>query len=219
MIPIYRVLNEEQIGHVRAVLSELPFQDGKATAGPKARPVKFNEQASDTEGKRKLQQYVRDRLMENPDFRLYARPARWSNLLFSRYGEGQHYGRHFDNWNKNCEGGGRMRSDLSFTLFLGEPNSYEGGELALERPEGQITIKLPAGSVFVYSTGIIHQVLPIRSGMRSVCVGWVQSQIRSEERRQLLYDLEKVLANMQEGEPRLILDKTIGTLLRMWAEP
>lgn len=218
MLPIYGVLDKAQLDHVRSELARMPFQDGKLTAGPGARDVKYNEQATVETGTRELQRYVRERLTENPDFRLHARPARWSNMLFSRYRDGQHYGRHHDRWNKESEEGGQMRSDLSFTLFLAEADTYEGGELALEKPEGQVTVKLPAGSVFVYPTNVIHQVLPVRSGERLVCVGWIQSQIRDEEKRALLYDLEKVLANMAAGEPRLLLDKSFGSLLRMWVD-
>jgi PKHD-type hydroxylase len=165
-----------------------------------------------------MQAYVRDALTSNFLFQFYTRPVRWSRLLFSVYHEGQAYGRHYDNWNKRADDNGRMRSDVSFTLFLSEPESYEGGELVLERPEGALTVKMPAGSIFVYPTGVIHQVLPVTSGTRRVCVGWIQSHIRSFEQRELLFDLECILHNLEKGEPRKLLDKSIGSLLRMWAE-
>lgn len=218
MLPIYGLLDEAKLRHLKDRLGQAEFRDGRETAGPVARRVKANEQAALDEDADALQAYVRDALMANADFRLFARPARWSVMLFSRYRAGHHYGRHYDNWDKPASDGARMRSDLSFTLFLGEPSEYEGGELALERPEGPVTIKLPAGAAFIYSTGVIHQVLPVRSGERLVCVGWIQSMIRNDERRALLYDLDRVLAAMNPGEPRLILDKSIGALLRMWAE-
>lgn len=219
MLPVYGVLTADEIKHIRDLLGATRFVDGKTTAGPKARDIKDNLQADPGDEKtQELQKLVREALLKNPDFRLYSRPCHWAKLMFSRYMQGQHYGRHFDNWDMAADGGDRMRSDMSFTLFLAEPDSYEGGELALERPEGRINVKMPAGGVFIYPTNVLHQVLPVLSGERLVCVGWIQSQIRSDEQRQLLYDLEKVLANMPAGEPRLLLDKSIGTLLRMWAE-
>jgi PKHD-type hydroxylase len=219
VLPVFGVLNSEEIEQVQKLLQATRFEDGKATAGPKARDIKNNLQADPKdENTKTLQTLVREALLRNPDFRLYARPARWARLMFSRYGPRQHYGRHFDNWSMTAHDGGLMRSDMSFTLFLANPDSYDGGELALEKPEGRVNVKLPAGAAFIYPTNVLHQVLPVQSGERLVCVGWIQSQIRNDEQRTILYDLEKVLANIPKGEPHLLLDKSIGTMLRMWAD-
>jgi PKHD-type hydroxylase len=218
MLPIYHVLKPDHLEHLRAELERILFVDGRSSAGAVARKVKANLQAESGPQTEALESYVRDLLMGSPEFRLYARPVRWSRILFSRYRDGQHYGRHYDNWEKPAQGGGSMRSDLSFTLFLTEPEYYGGGELTLERPEGALSVKLPAGAVFVYPTEWLHQVLPVISGERVVGVGWVQSAVRRDDQRRLLFDLEKVLGALPEGDPRLLLDKSIGTLLRLWAE-
>jgi len=219
MLPLQAVLSSEQVGHIRTRLSNLPYRDGALSVGALAKEVKHNEQADlESEVTRELQAHVRETLAGNALFSLYARPVRWSRLLFARYGSGHEYGRHYDNWNKKADDEGRMRSDMSFTLFLADPDTYEGGELVLERPEGPLTVKMPAGSVFLYPTGVLHHVRPVTAGERHVCVGWIQSQIRNEDQRALLFDLDLVLANLPEGEPRLILAKSINSLLRMWGD-
>ena len=121
MLPIYHVLKPEQLDHVRSALGQLEFVDGKTTAGATARKVKANDQAKSGPDTVKLEAFIREHLLKRAEFRLYARPVRWSHMLFSRYRDGQHYGRHYDNWEKPSEAGGSLRSDLSFTLFLSEP--------------------------------------------------------------------------------------------------
>ena len=220
MLPVVDVLDQASVASLRRRLDEIAFVDGRGTAGPAAQQVKDNMQADPDDPRLDaLRAEVRDALQRNWAFRVYGRPARWSRLLFSRYQAGQRYGRHYDNWLKEAEGGGQMRSDLSFTLFLSAPDSYEGGELSLERPEGVITVKMPAGSAFIYPTNVLHQVLPVTAGERVACVGWIQSHVRTEEQREILFGLDGVLAATGEGEPRLVLDKSIGSLLRLWADP
>ena len=217
MLPIAGILDQKQVEEIRARLAPVRYEDGKLTANPKFVDVKDNAQAVAQETQ-DLQRYVRDALMANYQFRIYAWPHRWANMAFSKYGQQQHYGRHVDHWSQAQPDGTALRRDLSFTLFLNDPDDYEGGELVLERLDGPLSIKLPAGSIFIYSTGYVHQVVPVRAGERNVCVGWIQSQVRDEEQRNLLYELSLVHANTQNAELDLILNKSISTLLRMWSD-
>ena len=146
------------------------------------------------------------------------RPVRWSRLLFSRYGPGQHYGSHTDNAVVYDDSGWPLRTDMSFTLFLSDPQSYEGGALLIRDPCGEREFRPRAGLAVFYPTGQIHSVTPVTSGQRFACVGWVQSAIRRTDQRELLADLEKVRNGETPSEDSLLLDKTIGNLLRMWGE-
>jgi PKHD-type hydroxylase len=217
MLPIPGILDAYQVEHIRTRLATANYELGKLTANAKFAHLKDNEQAI-AEETQDLQALVRDALMANYQFKIYAWPHRWANMAFSRYGENQHYGRHVDHWSQAQPNGLALRRDISFTLFLSDPGSYEGGELVLERLDGPVSVKMPAGSIFLYSTGHVHQVAPVRSGERHVCVGWIQSQVRDEQQRELLYELSLVHANTRSVELDLILNKSISTLLRMWSD-
>jgi PKHD-type hydroxylase len=220
MLAIYDVFTPDQIDQLQHKLDEIQFNDGKPTAAASVKHLKENTQADQDDIRTvELEAYVRDALLANPAFRLYARPFRWSRLLFSRYEPGQRYGQHVDSWIlREHHTLAPLRSDLSFTVFLSGPDTYKGGELAIHRPEGIVKVKMPAGAAIVYPTNLVHEVLAVESGLRAVCVGWMQSEIRRTDERMLLYDLERVLCNMPAGDARLLLDQSIGALLRMWAE-
>ncbi|MEM9965074.1 MAG: Fe2+-dependent dioxygenase, partial [Asticcacaulis sp.] len=204
---------------VRHILADLPFRDGRLSAGATARQVKANSQAdADHPKTAALADFVRKKLMSQPLFANYARPARWSKLLFSRYGPDNAYGLHTDDALMRDEDGDALRTDLSFTLFLADPETYEGGALSLEGPEGTRDIRLAAGDMVVYRTGLIHQVTPVTKGERLACVGWVQSLIRREDQREILFDLWQLQNAVPQGPARLTAQKTIGNLLRMWSE-
>jgi len=216
MLMIEGVLAGEDLERVRGGLAKAPFRDGSATAGGEARKVKANRQAlgSDkTVGA--LARFVSQALGRNKLLQLYARPARWSPVMFNRYGPGEHYGLHTDDAFMG-EGEGRLRTDLSFTLFLSEPDSYAGGELVVIGAEGERAVKLPAGSLILYPTGALHRVAEVTAGERLAAVGWIQSLIRRADQRELLFDLGRVRRAAAAGESRLLLDKSIGALLRMW---
>ncbi|MGZ8364497.1 MAG: PKHD-type hydroxylase, partial [Caulobacteraceae bacterium] len=102
--------------------------------------------------------------------------------------------------------------------FLSDPETYGGGELTLDGVEGERAIKGPAGSLLIYSTGALHRVAPVIDGERQAAVGWVQSQVRRPDQREILFDLSRLRTTTPEGEPRLLLDKSIGNLLRLWGE-
>jgi PKHD-type hydroxylase len=213
------VLSPDDLLAVRQGLAAAPFRDGRATAGPAAGQVKNNEQArGDDPGVVALVRRVRLALEVNPVVRSWARPVRWSLPMYARYGPGGRYGMHTDNAIVHDENGWPVRTDISFTLFLSEPNSYDGGALLVRDPAGDREFRPEAGSAIFYTTGQLHGVTPVTRGERLVCVGWVQSLIRRPDQRELLFDLEQIRGDMGGGDRSLLMDKAISNLLRMWAE-
>lgn len=220
MLILSDVLEPADVARVREGLAKVRFQDGKLTAGATARRVKSNTQADrDDQAVQALAKFVRQALERHPAFAGYARPARWSRTLFSRYQPGQEYGFHTDDAEMAAEDGQRMRTDLSFTLFLSEPDTYEGGALLMSGLEGEREVKPPAGTAVLYPTGQLHRVTPVTAGERLAAVGWIQSRIGRADQREILFDLHQVRAGQADGEGRLLLDKAIGNLLRLWWEP
>lgn len=217
MLTLGQVLNPDDVQRVREGLARAPFQDGKATAGPVARKVKQNQQAIGADsGVDALARFVRDALKRHPVFSAYARPAAWSRIMFSKYGPGDAYGLHTDDAFMAADGGGRLRTDLSFTLFLSDPDTYEGGALLIDDLDGEHEHRPQAGDAVLYDTGRLHRVTPVTSGERLAAVGWIESVVRSDAQRELLFDLERVRGATPQGEARLLLDKAIGNLLRQW---
>jgi PKHD-type hydroxylase len=215
MLTIADVLTPEDVERVREGLGSAPFGDGKRTASGPAKTVKANAQTDGSDARvQALAKFVRDALERHPVFSLYARPARWSPLLFNRYRGGDAYGFHVDNPVM-----GEVRTDLSFTVFLTDPDNYEGGALLVDGLDGEREVKLSAGSVVLYPTGALHRVTPVTSGERLAAVGWIQSLIRRADEREILFDLGRTRASLPDSEPRLILDKAIGNLVRLWGEP
>lgn len=202
----------------------LEWRDGRETAGAVARAVKRNEQAVlDGPAGRALKEELGRIVGDHPVVRAAAQPRRLSPLLISRTGEGGHYGPHVDNALMG-KGAARLRTDLSFTLFLTPPGDYEGGELVIHAAGMTQAIKGEAGSMVLYPSGALHEVRPVTRGTRIVCVGWIESMIADAARRELLFDLENLRASLRAQLPAqsaelLTLDKTIANLLRMWAHP
>lgn len=219
MLTLGEILTPEDVTRVSDGLAKARFKDGKTTAGAQARKVKANSQADgDDPLVPPLRRFVRDALQRSELFRLYARPAYWSHILFSRYTPGDAYGLHTDDVTMADEDGGRLRTDLSFTLFLSDPETYEGGALILDALDGERRVKLPAGAMVIYSTGLLHRVEPVSSGERLAAVGWVQSQVRRQDEREILFDLARVRASLPDAEPRLLLDRATGALARLWTD-
>jgi PKHD-type hydroxylase len=219
MLLINRVLDDEDLKRVTALFDEMRLTDGKQTAGAAARKVKSNQQADWRDPKAiALRGFLRKAMERHPLFMSYVRPAKWSRLTLSRYGVGNAYGMHTDDAMMKDETGGHLRTDLSFTLFLSPRDSYEGGALSLESVEGVRDVRLAAGDMIVYRTGLLHQVTPVTEGERRACVGWVQSQIRRDDQREVLFDLDQVRASLPESAQKLMVDKSVGNLLRMWSE-
>lgn len=146
-----------------------------------------------------------------------ARPKAIIRLLLSRYDEGMHYGNHVDDAMMDGQ-----RTDLSFTVFLSDPESYDGGELVVDEPATERPFKLAAGAMLLYPSNTLHQVMPVTRGQRLVLVGWIRSLIREPAQRELLFDLERSIAQLrnapdQTGALALLL-KSRSNLLRMWAD-
>jgi PKHD-type hydroxylase len=219
MLTLTEVLEPEDVARVREGLARASFVDGRGTAGAEARKVKANSQAAgDDPAVQALARFVRQAVERHPLFMAYARPARWSRLMFSRYAPGQSYGLHTDDAVMSAEEGSPLRTDLSFTLFLSDPDSYEGGALLVDGLDGEREHRPPAGSAVLYQTGQLHRVTPVTAGERLAAVGWIQSLVRRGDQREILFDLQRVRWSLGEGEPRLLADKAIGNLLRLWGE-
>jgi PKHD-type hydroxylase len=218
MLQIAGVLNPETVKTIRATLAteDAVFIAGRSTAGWYAKDVKNNDQAAGPAALQVMEQ-VKSALMTNAVFVSAARPKSFVKTLVSRYRPGMHYGTHVDD---ALMGG--IRTDLSFTLFLAETGSYDGGELIIESPDGETDVKLEAGSVVLYPTTSLHRVNEVTRGERLAVVGWVRSFIRSSEQRETLFDLDQVVANLKAAEAdRALMNpvmKVRNTLTRMWAE-
>lgn len=192
------------------------FVSGKSTAGWQAKKVKNNDQSSGPAAKVAIAALV-EALSSNAVFKAAARPKEIFNLFVSRYRVGMAYGTHVD----DAIMGGK-RTDLSFTFFLSEPESYDGGELVIEGNGGDEAIILAAGSLFLYPTTSLHHVAEITRGERLAIVGWVRSLIRDAGQREILFDLDQTIAQLNAGAAgHEILDRVLKTrnnLMRMWAE-
>lgn len=200
----------------------LDWRDGRETAGAVAREVKRNEQAAmESPPGRALQDEITRILADHPVIRAAAQPRRFSPLLISRTADGGHYGAHVDNALMG-KGDKRIRTDLSFTLWLTPPGEYDGGELVIHTAGMTQEVKGEAGHLVLYPSGALHEVKPVTRGTRIVCVGWIESLIADAARREILFDLENLRASLRQqltaqSAELLTLDKAIANLLRMWA--
>jgi PKHD-type hydroxylase len=211
------VLSPADIEAVRAGLASATFVDGRTTAGWSAKLVKSNLQASDSPDLERLRTLVKTRLASHPVFPLATRPKAVIGPLFSRYQPGHVYGVHVDN--ALLSG---LRTDLSFTLFLADPEAYDGGELVIDQTSGQETFKLPAGGLVVYPATTLHRVAPVTRGERLVAAGWVRSYLRDAAHRELLFDLETARHRLFQREGKTaegdLLAKCAANLMRLWCD-
>ena len=218
ILQIADILSSEKQAEICDALAQedAQFTSGKATAGWHAKAVKDNEQSNGLAAQAAIET-VKAAVLSHPVFMSAARPKAFVKLLVSRYKPGMHYGRHVDD---ALMGG--VRTDLSFTLFLSDPTSYDGGELRIEGHDGDMDVKLPAGGLVLYPTTQLHQVTEITRGERLAIVGWVRSFIRNAEQRETLFELDHVVAQLRPRDTdRALLDqvfKVRNTLTRMWAE-
>ena len=224
ILSISAIPDAETLSAVQSRIAALTWRDGKATAGPQAAAVKRNKQAvmSDPAGKA-LAERLMPLIADNPVVKAAARPRRISPLLVSRTADGGHYGAHIDNAFMGA-GDTRMRSDISFTLFLTDPAEYDGGELSIHHAGVTQDVRGAAGELVLYPSTSVHEVRPVTRGTRIVCVGWIESLVPDTARRELLFDLENLRASMRQrgnADPQelITLDKSIANLLRMWGHP
>lgn len=222
------ILSTEDLTLARRLLADAPWTDGRDSAGPQARTVKNNQQLPhDSEAAQSIRTMVLNGLNRSPLFFSAALPLRIFTPRVNRYGgEANTYGNHIDNAIrlKVNEAGQTeyVRTDVSCTVFLNDPNEYDGGELTVSDTYGTRGVKLPAGHAVLYPGTSLHQVTPVTRGHRLACFLWVQSMVRNDEQRRLLYELDmNILAlRQQHGETpeATSLTGTYHNLLCMWAQ-
>ena len=229
LLKIAKLLTPQALGQARQLLAQGHWQDGRDSAGTQAALVKRNEQLrSDSEPARQLQALVLQALEGHPMFFSAALPKRMLPPRFNRYaGASNHYGKHVDQAVRYLPGaapGGqqRVRTDISCTLFLCDPADYDGGELVIGDSDGEHRVKLDAGDLVLYPGTSVHRVEPVTRGARLASFFWVESMVRSDEQRRLLYEMDLSLMQLRsehgENDAVLQLTGTYHNLLRMWAD-
>ncbi len=224
LIPIPAVLSAAEVTKFRQRLADADWQNGLKTAGTLARSVKRNQQLADGSPLAvELGNLILRKLGNHPLFISAALPSRIYPPKFNRYADGGCYGVHVDSAVMNVPGSSlSVRSDLSATLFLGDPDDYEGGELQVESAFGIQSVKLAAGDMVLYPSSSLHQVTPVTAGARVAAFFWIQSLVQSEPARTLLFDLDQAIQGLTPGlpadDPHLLkLTGVYHNLLRQWA--
>ena len=225
LIAIPGVLDADGVARLRAVIDPGEWVDGNVTSGPQAALAKRNEQLSEsTAAAREGGAIVLDALGRSPLFFAAALPLKIFPPLFNRYAGGQDFGVHVDNAVRIQRGSEfRVRSDLSATLFLADPDSYEGGELLIEGQFGAQAVKLPAGDMVLYPSSSLHRVTPVAGGTRVASFFWIQSMVRDEGARRLLFELDQSVQRLagqlgQDDQSVIELTGVYHNLLRRWAD-
>lgn len=219
IVQIGGVLDRATVSQITTALGSLNFVDGRATAGWHAKSVKDNVQASPSDMLAAIQTRLVDALTAHEVFRALALPHRILPPLISRYRDGASYGQHVDD---ALMGNPPLRTDLSVTIFLASPESYDGGELEIVTPGGIDTAKFAAGDAAVYPATTLHRVAPVTRGERLVAATWVQSSVRCSSAREILFDLDRarrqIFASHGKCEAFDLVAKSYANLLRRWAE-
>lgn len=223
LLHVPEVLTPEQVRACRRTLEASDWIDGGATAGFQSARVKHNSQLrEDSEAARALGQTVLEALERNLLFNSAALPARVFPPLFNCYREGQSFGNHVDNAIRRSGGTGRgIRTDISATLFLSGPEEYDGGELVIDDTYGPHSVKLPAGHLVLYPSTSLHRVLPVTRGSRFASFFWVQSLVREDAQRTLLFDMDMAIVRLRrqigDDDSVVALTGVYHNLLRRWA--
>jgi PKHD-type hydroxylase len=219
------VLSKDDVARFRAAMDVAVWEDGRLTAGAQSALVKKNDQLlPNGELARQLGESVIKTLVANPLFVSAAIPKQIFPPLFNRYGVGQHFGVHVDNAVRGDHlTGTRIRTDLSVTLFLSEPDEYDGGELIVEDYYGSHRVKLPAGHLVLYPASSLHTVTTVTRGLRVASFFWLQSMIRDGHARSLIFDLDSAIqglvARLDRNDPEIVkLTGIYHNLIRYWAE-
>jgi PKHD-type hydroxylase len=224
LLSIPDVLTPEQVAAARAKLDAADWQDGRLTAGHQAIQAKDNQQLSeDHPVARELGQMVLGALQRNALFMSAALPLHVYPPMFNRYTGGQQFGSHVDNAIRHVPGTPhRLRTDLSATLFFRDPEEYDGGELCVEDTYGVHRVKLPAGDMVLYPSTSLHHVTPVTHGARVASFFWIQSLIRDDGRRTLLFDLDtaiqRITVDVPDHPAAVQLTGVYHNLLRQWSE-
>jgi len=224
LLQIQQVLSAEDVSNMRRVLDSAEWVDGRVTAGHQSARAKDNLQLpEDHPAARQLGEAVVAALQRHPLFISAALPARVFPPLFNRYEGGGSFGSHVDNAIRQVTGTGlRIRTDLSATLFLASPDEYDGGELCVEDTYGVHRVKLPAGDMVLYPSTSLHHVTPVTRGARIASFFWIQSLVRDDGQRTLLFDLDSAIQRLNQDVPNhpaaVQLTGVYHNLLRQWAE-
>jgi PKHD-type hydroxylase len=226
LLAIPSVLDAAQVADARAVVEAGEWRDGKVTAGIQSALAKNNLQLVNESGEaRRVGQVILDALANNGLFQSAALPRRIVPPLFNRYdaASGHHFGEHVDNALRPLPGGGRIRTDLSATLFLSDPADYDGGELVVEDSYGSHGVKLDAGDMILYPSTSLHRVEPVTRGTRMASFFWIESMVREDSQRSLLLDMDAAVRTLAKevGDDHAAVVSLTGTyhnLLRRWAD-
>ena len=222
LLKIPGVLTQEQLGTVRKLLAKAPFVDGRLSAGSAAKRVKRNEELDKSAVQLDhLNNIVMASLVQHPVYRSAALPLRVASPYYARYTPGMAYGDHVDDPVMGHEGA-MYRSDISITVFLNEPENYDGGELVIHTSFGSNEVKLAAGDAVMYPSSTLHHVRAVASGERLVAVTWLQSLVRDLARRELLYQLyqarEQLLSSSPDAPETAQVNTAYVNLIRMWGD-
>jgi PKHD-type hydroxylase len=226
LVHVPNLLSGEQVAHIRGVLSGSDWVDGKATAGSQSASAKRNLQVPENApAARALGDIILTALGQNERFTSSALAMRVFPPLFNRYDQGMNFGAHIDNAIRFVKGAStpiRVRTDMSATLFLTDPADYDGGELVIEDTFGNHSVKLPAGDLVVYSATSKHHVTPVTRGSRWSSFFWIQSMIRDEAARTMLFQLDNTIQSLrkQVGDSDEVVSLTgiYHNLVRRWAD-
>jgi PKHD-type hydroxylase len=224
LLQIPDVLNAEQVDECRKLLEKDNWVDGRITAGHQSARAKDNQQLpEDHEDTKRLGDIIVYALESNPLFMSAALPLKVFPPLFNRYQNGQSFGNHVDNAIRQVKGTPhRVRTDLSATLFFSNPEEYDGGELVVEDTYGVHAVKLPAGHVILYPASSLHHVRPVNRGARLASFFWIQSMVRDDGERTILFDLDVAIQRLTSDVPKhpsiVELTSLYHNLLRRWAD-
>lgn len=225
LIQLKQVLDPATVARFRGALEQADWSDGRGSAGYLSQAVKRNRQLPDDHPlARELGEKIIRILDGNQQFTAAALPARMAPPLFNCYEKDNSYGRHVDGAIRPVFGTPhRVRTDISATLFLSDPDSYKGGELVMEDTFGPVEVKLQAGDMVLYPGSSVHAVRPITSGRRLAAFFWIQSMVRGDRQRSILYELDKAIQKIATESPQqealVDLAGVYHNLLRQWAEP
>jgi PKHD-type hydroxylase len=224
LLHIPNVLTDAQVARCRELMAAATWVDGRVTAGHQSARVKDNLQIpEDSAEAREMGQMIVRALEQNPLFVSGALPSRVFPPLFNRYEPGMTFGAHVDNAVRHVTGTPhRLRTDLSATLFISRPDEYDGGELVVEDTYGAHSAKLPAGDMVLYPATSLHRVTPVTRGARCASFFWIQSMVRDDGQRTLLFDLDVAINQVNGAAPNhpgvVALTSVYHNLLRRWAE-
>lgn len=225
LLHVPEVLSPTALARCRGIIEAAEWTDGKVTAGTQSSQVKNNHQLpQEGEAAQLARAIVLEALGKNALFFTGALPKKIFPPLFNRYqGSSNFFGNHIDNSVRTWPAtGAHVRTDLSCTLFLAEPDEYDGGELVIEDTFGTQSVKLAAGDLILYPSSSVHQVTPVTRGARLACFFWLESMVRDDAQRRLLFDLDMTILSMREkdgdSDTSIKLTGTYHNLMRMWAQ-